>query len=157
MFLEQLLTEFEAQKLDYALIGGMALVFHGIVRATMDIDLMVHTTASELEKAEKIMTQLGLISRIPVRAQEIAQFRREYIEKRNLLAWSFVDPSDATRQVDLFIAGDLKQATVDKVKWRNHQVKVLSLKDLLEMKQGTGRAQDQADVEKIKEKLKSKN
>jgi hypothetical protein len=46
----RVLRAFEAAGLDYVLIGATAMGFHGIVRATEDVDLMIRATADNVEK-----------------------------------------------------------------------------------------------------------
>jgi len=46
----RVLSAFERHGLDYVLIGATALAFHGIVRATEDVDLFVRPEAANIEK-----------------------------------------------------------------------------------------------------------
>ncbi|HXG94222.1 MAG TPA: hypothetical protein VNN73_17895 [Blastocatellia bacterium] len=46
--LSKLAERLPKEKIDYALIGGMALALHGFVRPTQDIDLLM--TAEGLER-----------------------------------------------------------------------------------------------------------
>jgi predicted nucleotidyltransferase len=157
MFIRDLLQKLHSRKIDYAIVGGYALAFHGIVRATVDIDLVVEVTPNELQEVEEVLADLGLTSRLPIRAKDVALFREEYIRERNLVAWSFVDFKDPTRQVDLLIRYRLEDIAVERVKWGGFSVRVASLEALMEMKAGAGRPQDLLDIEKIREKLGKKN
>jgi hypothetical protein len=46
----RVLRAFEAAGLDYVLIGATAMGFHGLVRATEDVDLFVRATADNIER-----------------------------------------------------------------------------------------------------------
>ncbi len=46
----RLLRAFEAEGLEYVLIGATAMAFHGIVRATEDVDLFVRATPENLAR-----------------------------------------------------------------------------------------------------------
>lgn len=46
----RVLKAFEASGLDYVLIGATAMGFHGVVRATEDIDLFIKATADNVER-----------------------------------------------------------------------------------------------------------
>lgn len=46
----RVLRAFEAAGLEYVLIGATAMAFHGIVRATEDIDLFVRATPENIER-----------------------------------------------------------------------------------------------------------
>lgn len=155
MFLRDLIKSLEKSKIEYAVVGGYALALHGIVRATMDVDLVVNVSEATLSKVERALGDLGLTSRLPIRAKEVAQFREEYIQRRNLIAWSFVDFQDQTRQVDILIPYDLKGMGVERMKWGGLRVSVVDLPTLLKMKLEAARPQDLIDAEKIREKIKS--
>jgi hypothetical protein len=55
--LEELLAELNSSRTSYALIGGLALSPHGIVRGTADIDLLVDTSAGE--RVDAMLRKLG--------------------------------------------------------------------------------------------------
>ena len=46
----RVLRAFEVAGLDYVLIGATAMGFHGLVRATEDLDLFVRATADNIER-----------------------------------------------------------------------------------------------------------
>ena len=153
MFLYQLIDSFEAHKVDYTIVGGYALALHGIVRATMDVDFVLSMRQSDYERAELALKKIGLQSRLPIRAQDVFKMRKEFIEKRNLIAWSFVDYSNPSRQVDILITKDLRKLEVQKILVGGRKVSVVSLKELLKMKIESGRPQDLVDVQSIKKKV----
>lgn len=156
MFFFEIIDTFENEKLPYAIVGGYALALHGIVRATMDIDILLTLDQNNFERAEKCLLALNLRSRIPVRAQDIIKMRKEYIENRNLIAWSFVDFQNPSRQLDIIITMDLKDVTIEKVSVGGRKARVICLKDLMKMKIASGRPQDLVDVESIRIKLNEK-
>jgi len=127
------------------------VALHGAVRGTVDIDLVLVLTEKNLMAAEKALMNLNLQSRIPVTAKEVFNFRKEYLQKRNLIAWSFVDSKDPSRVVDLILTDDLKKLKSVKKKIAGHQVPVLSIKSLIQMKKAAGRPQDLEDVEALEE------
>lgn len=156
MLLYELTDAFEKAHLKYAVIGGYALALHGLVRATVDIDFILSLTQKDFELAEKVLAQLGLNSRLPVRAQDIIKMRKEYIENRNLLAWSFVDYKNPARQVDILITKDLKRLKVQTISVAGRKINVATLAELLKMKKEAGRPQDLIDIQSIKDKMNEK-
>jgi hypothetical protein len=46
----RVLRAFEASGLEYVLIGATAMGFHGVVRATEDLDLFIRATAENVER-----------------------------------------------------------------------------------------------------------
>ena len=106
VFLEKLCQQFAAAKLDYALVGGHAVALHGAVRGTVDIDFVFKWEKETLIRAERVLSKLGLVSRLPIVANDVFEFRDEYINNRNLIAWNFYHPNDASQQVDIIINYD---------------------------------------------------
>ncbi len=153
MLIYEITDEFERHKIKYAIVGGYAMALHGLVRATVDIDFVLKLTQTDFETAEQILLNLGLQSRIPVRAKDIISMRKEYIDNRNLIAWSFVDYKNPTRQINILITKDLSEIETVKIKVGQKKISVVSLKDLLEMKQESGRPQDLVDIKNIELKL----
>jgi hypothetical protein len=153
MLLYELQDAFRKRRLDYALIGGYALALHGLVRATVDINLVLSLRLQDFESAEAALDGIGLRSRLPVRAQDIIKMRKEYIENRNLLAWSFVDYNDPTRIVDILISKDLRKLSTRLIPVAGRKIRVVSLQELLKMKLEAGRPQDLVDAQNIEARL----
>ena len=148
-FLEKVCIALREADVRYAIAGGYAVALHGAVRGTIDVDVVLHWTKRTLAKAEAALNGIGLVSRLPVSAQDVFAFRDEYVRNRNLTAWTFYNPDDPSEQVDIVITYDLtgKQSKrLKRVKLPSGPVQVLSLKDLIGMKRASGRPQDIEDI-----------
>ena len=152
-YLERICRALDEAGVHYALVGGYAVALHGAPRGTIDIDVALRWSLDELTRAEQALNGAGLVSRLPVNAQDIHSFRDEYIENRNLIAWNFHNPDNPVEQVDIIIAYDLTGKTTQPVELSTITVRVLSIDDLIEMKRGSGRAQDLEDAAAL-EKLR---
>ncbi|MEZ4846339.1 MAG: hypothetical protein R2877_05185 [Bdellovibrionota bacterium] len=150
MFLLELAHALKRRSVDYALVGGYAVALHGAVRGTLDVDLVLSLDRKSLEKAEEVFLSMGLVSRLPITAAELHEFRREYIEKRNLVAWSFVDPNNPVHLLDIIITHDLKDMMTVNLKVQGVSVKVASIDSLIRMKQKSNRPQDLEDIKALK-------
>lgn len=156
MLLYEIVDAFEKEKIKYAIVGGYALALHGLVRATVDIDIVLSLKLKDYELAEKALKSIGLTSRLPIRAQDVIKMREEYIQNRNLIAWSFVDYKDPSRQLDILINKDVSAMDIQKISVAGRKINTASLRELLKMKLEAGRPQDLVDVENIKVKLNEK-
>ena len=136
----------------YALVGGYAVALHGAVRGTVDVDVVVDWNLESLQGAEQALRDLGLVSRLPVAAVDLFNFRDEYVNNRNLVAWNFYNPDDISQQVDVVITYDLRGRRRHRVPTASGPLFLLTLEDLVDMKKASGRPQDLADVEAL-EKL----
>ena len=145
-FLERVCRALREAGVDYAIVGGHAVALHGAVRGTVDVDVVVRWTRDAVARAEAALLGLGLVSRIPVTAQDVFDNRDEYVRQRNLIAWNFYHPNKPMNEVDLLLAYDLTDKHVDAVAFPSGPVQVLSKRDLVEMKRQSNRAQDVEDV-----------
>lgn len=150
MFLIRLIQSLDKGKLDYALVGGIAVALHGAVRGTVDVDLVLKLKRKDFLAAEKILHKLGLQSKLPVTAEEVFDFRSEYIQNRNLMAWSFVNPNNPIEIVDIIITHDLNKMKRKVIAFQGIKIKILALDDLIKMKSSTGRKQDEEDIKALK-------
>lgn len=152
MFIYRLANALENHKIPYAIVGGHAVALHGALRGTIDIDFVIQWKKNNLLQTEKALKSIGLISRLPIDAEDVFHFREEFIEKRNLIAWSFYNPNQNDEQVDLLINFDLGNKKVLTAELKEAKIHYLNKKDLIAMKKQSGRQQDLADVEAL-EKL----
>lgn len=53
----RVLRAFEAANLEYVLIGATAMGFHGVIRATEDVDLFIRATADNIERLREAFRQ----------------------------------------------------------------------------------------------------
>lgn len=72
--LEGLLAALEAERTPYALAGGLALAVHGIVRATVDIDLLV--APESVEAASRVAAGRGFRAPTELRFATGLEIRR---------------------------------------------------------------------------------
>lgn len=151
MFIHKACSALQSANIPYAIVGGYAVALHGAIRGTVDVDIVIRWSLKNLVLTEKTLQSLGLVSRIPVNAENIFYFRDEYIQNRNLIAWNFYDPKNPANQIDIVINYDLSKKHVKSIKTNAGVIKILSLKDLIEMKKASGRPQDLEDCRALEE------
>jgi len=149
MFITRLTRALDAHQVPYAIVGGHAVALHGALRGTLDIDFVIRWQKQHLLNAEKALHSLGLVSRLPITAEEVFAFRDEYVKRRNLLAWNFSHPQRQDEQVDVLINFDLGSKKVLCVRTTEGDIHYLNKKDLIAMKKHSGRPQDLADIEAL--------
>ena len=153
---------FDAAQVRYVVVGGMAVVMSGHVRATVDLDVVVDLEPGPALRAMDTLTELGFQPRVPVQPRDFADpsVRQAWIEDKHMQVLSFYDPQDVAREVDVFVAYplDFELLTTRAVPTRvgDRTVPVASLEHLIEMKNQAGRAQDLADVEAL-ERLRERS
>ena len=73
-----------AENVRYVLIGGFAVILHGFVRATKDIDLLIDASAENIHRLKRAMAQLpdnaiALISDDEVEKYEVVRIADEIV------------------------------------------------------------------------------
>ena len=149
-FIFNLVKQFNHHKIDYAIAGGWAVALHQIPRATFDVDLVIHLSESNFERVESVLNQMGLVSKLPVNAKDIFKFRKEYIQNRNLIAWSFSNPLNPSDIVDIILTEDKKKLDTIIKTIGDIKIPVLSAQSLITMKLKANRPQDIEDIKWLK-------
>ncbi|NND00004.1 MAG: hypothetical protein HKN85_07470 [Gammaproteobacteria bacterium] len=145
-FLERLCSTLNQQKLDYALVGGHAVALYGAVRGTVDVDFVIRWSHKCLKATEATLNSIGLVSRLPINADDVFHFRDEYIKERNLIAWNFYNPQNLMEQVDIVINYQLKPNSIKVIRVGNTDIPLINIKQLIKMKSAAGRPQDLQDI-----------
>lgn len=128
---------------------GYAVALHGAVRGTVDIDFVVALNQRSYRQTEKALNSIGLKSILPISADDVFNFREEYIKNRNLIAWSFNNPDNPLEIVDIIITEDVKQIkSVIKI-FNGTRIKIAAIDDLIKMKKKSGRKQDIEDIKAL--------
>lgn len=153
MFIQKLIQSLIKHDVNYAVVGGYAVALHGAFRGTMDIDLVIQVDEQAFLHAEQALTNIGLQPRLPVKASEVFHFRDEYINNRNMIAWSFVNPNNPAEMVDIIITENLNNMNSVTKQGFGLDIQVLAIEDLINMKQKSGRPQDLEDIKAL-ERLK---
>jgi predicted nucleotidyltransferase len=157
------LAEFQERNIRYVLVGGLAVLLHGVDRLTADVDLVVDLAPEQATKAVETLLALGFKSSAPVDARQFADpaVRKRWQTESGMLVLSFWDPQNRRPTVDLFaeypldfesLYGDsllVPLATVN--------VRVASIDHLIAIKQAAGRPKDLDDVNRLAELRGSKN
>ena len=148
---------FDDRGLDYVVIGGVALVMHGAVRLTADLDLMVALDTENLRKLVEIMGRLKYLPRIPEPAEALLDpvKRQEWRERKHMEVFSFYAPDQPLALIDIMIREPVDYVTLraNAVSMRLHglPVPVASLDDLIALKRQAGRPQDLEDIRALEE------
>src|SRR5436190_23421466 len=79
---------------EFAVVGGFAVVLHGVPRMTFDLDIVVSLASDNVRKLVGALELEGFRPRLPVALEELedAEKRREWVETRNLVAFSLTHP-----------------------------------------------------------------
>lgn len=154
---EDIFQQLEKNKVDYLLIGGLAVALYGIPRTTGDVDLMVNMSSDNLLKLVKTMKQLGFFPKVPVKAEDLADpaKRKDWINNKNMRVFSFQHPDNPYALIDIMIDNPLNydEAASEKkeISDRGTKIFLITKKSLIKLKELAGREQDLSDIKALLE------
>lgn len=132
-------------EIEYALCGGLAVVVHGYMRLTDDIDLLVRAQDVAAAKAAVRGGGFSLSTPKPLvfnrgTANEAIVHRVSKFEGEEHLILDLLEVTPALKRV-----WEERQH----LHWEGRRLCVVSAAGLIRMKSGTGRKQDEADIERL--------
>jgi hypothetical protein len=142
----------------YLIVGGQAVILHGVSRFTFDADIIISLDDNNTIKVMDVLTGLGyktknsLIDPHDFAKKEI---RDGWIEEKHMKAFNFTKSGGGEhKELDIVIEHSLHFETSYKDRSdKNYgplKVPVLNKDDLILMKVDSGRAKDMKDVELLK-------
>lgn len=141
----------------YLVVGGVAVVLHGHMRYTKDLDLVVDLAPEQAAAAIEALLALGLVPSVPVDPLLFAdaEAREAWIREKGMTVFSLRHPDDARLVVDLFVDPPSDFETLwagsEELQLDTTSVRVVSLDDLIVMKRTAGRPRDMLDVDELEQ------
>jgi len=136
-----LLAAFNAEGVEYLVVGAHALAAHGHVRATEDLDIWVRPVPDNAQRVIKALRSFGA---------PLQDLTEDDLTKKDLVFQIGMAPIriDILTDVDGL---DFNEAWAERLqtKFAGLPTAVLSREHLIRNKQATGRTQDLADLERL--------
>ncbi len=141
----------------FIICGGMAAVYHGVERMTMDLDLSLDMQSGNVKRFLDTVLRLGLVPRAPVPAEALLEPEtlERFVREKNARVFTFWDPASPYRQIDVFLTEDLAYSLLEDqtvpAQVDGRTVRVLSAKKLLDLKSRirNPRDKDRLDIEAL--------
>ena len=138
---EDFLRLLETHRVDYMIVGGYAVAFHGFPRFTKDLDIFFDSATENVERLRQTLIDFG--------------FREDSVRGESFqVSGNVIVIGTAPVRIDLINRIDgvtFEEARPNVVRGRYSDVDVtfISRQDLVRNKQSTTRAKDKADVEEL--------
>ncbi len=136
----------------YLVVGGVAVVLHGHLRVTADIDLVVQLEPGNVLAATRAFATLGFRPRAPVPLEQFADagMRATWISEKGLTVFSLWSPSMPGTEIDLFVEEpfdfDQAHARALQADIAGVHIPVAAIDDLVALKRAAGRPKDHEDI-----------
>jgi predicted nucleotidyltransferase len=135
----ELLEELVRDAVEFLLVGGYAVAFHGRPRATKDIDIFLEGSPENLERAARALARFGAPPQVVTAIRSMQDSEIVYMGQPPLRV-DFLRSIDGVEPADLFA-----HAVIAKVD--GTEMKIIALAHLIANKRAAGRPQDLIDAD----------
>ena len=153
---ETIVRSLNAAKVQYLIVGGLAVNAHGFVRLTRDVDIVLHLEPANAERGLSALLAAGWQLAIPEQPAAFADaaLRERWRTEKNLIVLKLWSDVHRRTPIDVFVYEPFDFAA----EWARAErleicpgvlAPVVSLATLLEMKKTAGRPQDLQDIEEL--------
>ncbi len=149
MDIENLLRLLNGHKVRYVIIGAAAFPVYGYARATLDVDIFIETSETNIKKCLTALKKFGY---------DVSDVSIHDLQKKKVLIRQYITEVD----IHPFVKGVLfEQVWKNRVRAKIDKVTAnfASLDDLVRMKKAAGRPKDKEDLrilKKLQKRRKSK-
>jgi hypothetical protein len=139
---EEFLKLLNKKKVEYVVVGGYAVAFHGFVRATKDIDILFHNSKQNIQRLKFVLNNFGF----PADSLSDVVFS----EQGKIIRMGVLPVM--IELINVISGVSFKTAWKNRVTGVYGKTKVLYLSkpDLLKNKKASGRPRDLIDVDELK-------
>jgi hypothetical protein len=147
------LADFVERRIRFAVAGGFACLAHGVVRVTMDLDLVVDVEDDNLARLWESLSALGFFPQQPISRSQAtsAASLRQLSREKNMEALSWAHESQPFMIVDLLIGEAFRWSPelFEPVSLFGVSVPVVRSEELIRLKMRAGREKDLIDVREL--------
>lgn len=145
----------DAARIRYVVVGGLAMLLHGIDRLTADVDLVVDLSTDSVRDTVRALTEAGYRPLAPVDPLELAnpERRAAWQAERGMQVFSFWDTRQARPTVYIMLQAPIPfeelWESAASMPIAGQAVRVASVEHLIRTKRAAGRPKDLEDVERL--------
>ncbi len=147
----EILKSFEVNKVEYILIGGLAVILHGMPRFTIDMDVFVKISSQNIENLRKALKTIFKEDK------SIDEITPQELTKYAVIRYG---PPEGNYYIDIMTKiGDAfgyEDLEYEIFEIKGVKVRIATAETLLKMKKNTIREKDKMDVFFLKEKIKKR-
>ncbi len=141
---------------EYLVVGGVAVIGHGHIRMTNDLDLVLNLSSERLPAALEALASTGLRPRAPVPILDFANptLRARWRSEKNMVVFNLFNPADHEFVVDVFVTEPFDfKLEYSRAKFQEIApevfVPLVSIERLIMMKREAGRSHDLTDIKQL--------
>jgi hypothetical protein len=141
----------------YLTVGGIAVIAHGYVRLTVDVDLLIQLEPANIIAALRALERLGYRPTIPVTPEQFADgtLRQQWIAEKQMKVLKLYSEGHRETTIDVFVSDPLGfDAAYDRAVFHKLtdklNVPICGYQDLVELKLLASRPKDLDDLDRLR-------
>lgn len=157
--LEQIFGALNDAQVNYLVVGGLAVIAHGYVRYTNDLDLVLALDEANVRRAMEALKLLAYKAKVPVDPLEFANplTRASWVRDKQMVVFQLVSERFKREPIDVFVSEPFDvPSELLACEWLTVgptlKIPVVSKRVLLAMKREASRPKDLLDIQYL-EKL----
>lgn len=155
--LEAIVSVLNEGNVRYLIAGGLAVNAHGYLRHTQDIDLVIALDPANIHRTFEVLGTLGYKPSVPITAEQFANadLRREWIRDKFMKVLNFYSDRHRETTIDVFVDEPFDfereySAAMQGELAPGLNVRFVSLRTLIAMKQQANRPRDLDDIQHLR-------
>lgn len=144
----------------YLVAGGLAVNAHGFLRFTKDADFVIELVPDNVLRMFSTLRSLGYNPLVPVTAEQFADraTREGWIRDKGMQVLQFWSDDHRETPIDVFVTEpfpfdeEYARALI-KPLYGAVEVRFVSIRTLIQMKEVAGREQDRVDIENLRTRM----
>lgn len=145
----EVLGAFEEHEVDYVLIGGVAVVLHGLERLTRDIDIFVKTAPDNIDKLRKAL--LDVFEDASIEEITLAELNDYPVIRYGTPGGFYIDIMSRLGEVATY-----DNLEFEIIEYQDIKIRVATPETLYRLKKDTMRDKDKFDVGFLRELIRAK-
>ena len=139
----EMLSLFNDEQVEYMIVGAYALAYHGLPRATGDIDLWVRRSDENASRIWRALSRFGV---------PLSDLTKDDLKNPETVFQIGIAP----RRIDILtsiddVEFDEAMQEMKRVKIENIEIPIIGRRHLIQNKKAAGRPQDEADVIRLEQ------
>jgi hypothetical protein len=154
--LEKIFKTLNEAAVRYLVVGGMAVMAHGYLRMTRDLDLIIALDGENPVRALHVFEALGYRPNAPVALMDFADpaQRRLWQDEKGMMVYQLISDDLMDCPIDIFVEEpiaftEMYPARVEYELSDTVRIPVIGLKHLRQLKQAAGRPRDLLDLKEL--------
>jgi hypothetical protein len=148
--LESLLVRLLEAEYEFVLVGGFAAVAHGASLMTQDVDVCASMSLENLDRLARAVEGLGPVHRMRPDRLPFDVEQAKQLEVKNLYLSTDLGQLDCLGEIAGLGEYEAVRKHIDRVPFRGHELRILSLDALIVAKSALDRPRDKEAVLQLK-------